>query len=72
MKIFALISFLAFSGCALRAVQTKSIVIPPSNEHTVVTIKGTGISTDYILYRTAAIQLEVETKNGQNKTESVK
>lgn len=60
MKLCLILCGLVLSGCALKAIEHKSIVVPPSKVPTVVNAKATATSMDYFFYRTVAVQLEAE------------
>jgi len=68
MKKLILLVTLTCAGCAIKSVDVQTLVIQPSSKPVTVTIKGTGISTDYLLVHTAQVLLEVESSSGEKAT----
>ena len=64
-SLLILLSVCSLAGCAIKAVAEKSVVIPPSKEHVVVTVRGTAVCTDNGFIRRVTEQLDVKTSNGQ-------
>lgn len=64
MKTFLMCLLIAIaSGCSVKAVQQKAVVVPPSKNPTIVNITATGISTDYLFVHTAGVMIEVSQDN---------
>lgn len=68
MKFLILFAAFLYAGCAVKAVDVQTITIQPSTKPVVVTVKGTGISTDLIFVHTAQVLLEIESSNGEKAT----
>jgi len=68
MKILLMGAALVISGCAVKAIDVQTLVIRPSTSPTTVTVKATGISTDYLLVHTAQVLLEVDSSGGEKAT----
>lgn len=64
MKFLFLSSVLLFTGCAVKAIDVQTITIEPNTKPVVVTIKGTGISTDMLIVHTAQIFLDIQSSDG--------
>jgi len=66
MRITFLVStlMLLVSGCAIHAVQVKTLTIPPRNETVQVTMTCTGTSVDLFLVHQAKAQLSVVSSDG--------
>lgn len=69
--ILLLLGILAItSGCAIHAVDVKTITIPPRNEPVTITAQGVATCTDFFLFYQVKEQLAVKSSDGQ-KAESL-
>ena len=57
-------------GCAIHAVDVKTLTIPPQKEPVTITVKGTATCQDYFLFYRVTELLEIKSSNGQ-QAESV-
>lgn len=57
MKILLIASALFFSGCAMRLVREKTVIVPASKNPTVVQMRATAVDTDYVLFRTLNVDI---------------
>jgi hypothetical protein len=63
LQILIVLSLLV-SGCAIHAVDVKTLTIPPSPGPTTVTVKGTCTGQDYLFFYRITEQLEIKSSDG--------
>lgn len=61
--LFFLVS-LFFSGCAIHAMDVKTLTIPPRDYPVTVTVKGSGTCQDFFLFYRITEQVDAQSSDG--------
>lgn len=60
-----LITIMGVAGCAIHAVDVKTLTIPPQKDSVTLTMKGTATCTDYFLFYRVTENMDITSSNGQ-------